>query len=64
MTPKEKAEELIVKFMKIDTNYQYTYLQHKENAIVAINEVLIALEDICDAPYEYYVNVKKEIEKV
>jgi hypothetical protein len=63
-TIKERAEELMIKFMRIDTEHKLTYAQHKENAIVVIDEVLTVLEDVCDGPYDYYKAIKKEIEKL
>jgi nitrogenase molybdenum-iron protein alpha/beta subunit len=50
MTPKEKAEELILKFMKLqEPNYNWFHSKlAKQCAIIAINEIIDALETYDD----------------
>jgi hypothetical protein len=68
MTPKEKAEELIDKFMTIQNIWYLTHLpdglrlhQSKESALIAVKECL----GTCVESMIYYWNeVKQEIEKL
>ena len=64
MTPKEKAEELVYKFM--DTRIPWK--QSKLCALIAVDEILFVLEFNLDFRMErsigYYLEVKKEIEKL
>jgi len=69
MTPKEKARDLINKFsLKVlDTHLGGSNVRVIECALLAVNEILIALEKY---PWEninlieYYTEVKKELEKL
>ena len=60
MTPKEKAKELVNKFVSLDNdifcsvNYPYS----KQCALIAIDEILKAVEGKYD---EYWQQVKQEI---
>ena len=72
MKPKEKAEELI-KSMDV---IHYTKLnkgsipvsmhndQIKQCALICVDEILEAVTTIADKKYEYYQEVKTEIEKL
>ena len=64
MTPKEKAEELVYKFM--DT--RISWKQSKLCALIAVDEILFVLEFNLDFKMErsiaYYLEVKQEIEKL
>ena len=63
-TPKEKAEELVYKFM--DTRIPWK--QSKLCALIAVDEILFVLEFNLDFKMErsiaYYLEVKQEIEKL
>ena len=64
LTPKEKAEELVYKFM--DTRIPWK--QSKLCALIAVDEILFVLEFNLDFKMErsiaYYLEVKQEIEKL
>ena len=64
LTPKEKAEELVYKFM--DT--RISWKQSKLCALIAVDEILFVLEFNLDFKMErsiaYYLEVKQEIEKL
>ena len=69
MTPKEKADELIEKFSD-DFNYD-TELEYllPRCALIAVNEILLIADimDVCgeeEKSYEYWMEVKTEIEKL
>jgi hypothetical protein len=68
MRPKEKAEELYFKYkealnikndMRIGANPFA-----KECALIAVDEILKAVTTIADKKYDFYVEVKQEIEKL
>lgn len=59
MTPKEKANELVDKFIQTNGNAFFA----KECALIAVDEILSAyLLDLDEI--EYWIAVKKEIEKL
>lgn len=73
MTPKEKAQELIDKFMNCEINY----LEHawvcpkgaKNLALIAVDEIIANIEpsvsmDVIEARVNYWQEVKEEIEKL
>jgi hypothetical protein len=61
MTPKEKAEELVKKYSSI--NYDLNDVEnHKEGALIAVDEVLKMLDD--NSYIKYWLMVKYEIEKL
>lgn len=65
MTPKERAEELINKFLIETENYTYCGLYRtvaKKCALIAVDEIL-NLNDI-DMEYSFYVEVKQEIQNL
>ena len=63
-SPKDKAEELVYKFM--DTRIPWK--QSKLCALIAVDEILFVLEFNLDFRMErsiaYYLEVKQEIEKL
>ena len=69
MTPKEKAEELILKFMRLqEPNYNWFHSKlAKQCALITVDEILNALSYKVSSNFEeiqYYVEVKQEIEKL
>jgi hypothetical protein len=74
MTPKEKAEELVDKFVQYtpaDSEFEYPYA--KKCALIAVHEILSSGVDVdyyfdksvgyMISYVEYYQEVKQEIEK-
>ena len=62
MTPQEKAIDLYNKF-----NYEskhFLMLDAKKCAIIAVNEVLNAGKNVDEFADSYWIEVKKEIEKL
>ena len=78
MTPKEKAKELVEKFGNlIDTNddlfsEQEMYRKHNEDskkcALIAVDEIIDTLYeyhyDSASGAYEYWTEVKEQLEKL
>jgi|688.fasta_scaffold494313_5 hypothetical protein len=68
MTPKEKAEEFLLKFhIEKDVIFTMSKAQAKTCAIIAVNEIIKALRE--DLPKigrgkGYWYSVRKEIEKL
>lgn len=65
MTPKEKAEELVDKFIKTNGNTFFA----KECALIAVDEILKVQKNITDKYLElsfatFWTEVKQEIEKL
>ncbi len=69
----EKAKEIIGKFNFIHNKELKEYIiyqsleESKRCALILVDEILIELEYIDDSamvPYEYWVEVKKEIQKL
>ena len=70
MTPQEKAEELALKFHEGDLLFDdLSWNQAKQCALIAVNEIIIAL-GMADTAYdllpeiEYWQQVKDEINKL
>lgn len=69
MTPKEKAEELIDKYFR-DENLQWdlSYIQSKQCALIAINEIIQTLYyyhyDSESGAYEYWIETKQQLENL
>ena len=67
MTPKEKAEELVYKYWDIE---DIDFLKSKQCALIAVDEIIYELIEvnkrynITASPFNYYEQVKKEIEKL
>ena len=79
MTPLEKAQELISKFISVQDKWYIDNLvdglrcsHAKQCALIAVDEVLIEIRKIYDiytevniiSIYQYWAKVKKEIEKL
>jgi hypothetical protein len=64
MTPKEKAEELILRFDNLDNEeHTYHYVHNsKECALIAVDEILEIIYSNYD--WEYWKEVKQELEKL
>ena len=73
MTAKNKAEELVKKYFR-DSDLlveDLTWIQAKECALIAVEEIIRIApwgsdidDEIEDDSKEYYIEVKKEIEKL
>lgn len=78
MNPSKKAKELYYKFFQqlsntLDVTYEYSSIEGEEEcakqcAIIAVDEIIIALECINDSrlyneQYQYWQQVKEEILK-
>jgi hypothetical protein len=69
MNPKEKARELRDKmYLKIPSVYDPTGLPHypiaKEMALIAVDEILKVSISYAGKDYDYWKEVKQEIEKL
>jgi hypothetical protein len=73
ITPKEKAEELVLTYLRIDNNTKEWFNKHiaKQCALIAVDEIInVCLPSseyggvITDATIEYWQEVKQEIEKL
>ena len=66
MTPKEKAIELVDKYnLNKNLYYSITEYQAKECALIAVDEIMLNEKinhSSLDKTYEYWEDVKKEIE--
>jgi hypothetical protein len=64
MTPKEKAEELFEKFNNPDTTHHPYVHNAQQCALIAVDEILNAVTAIADKRYDYWNEVKQELEKL
>ena len=70
VTPKEKAEELVLRYLRIDNNTKEWFNSYiaKQCALIAVDKILLALEFNLDFKMErsigYYLEVKQEINKL
>jgi hypothetical protein len=74
MTPKEKAEELVLKYLKIRTDKMFNGWWHKKMAkqcaLIAVDEVLkyqpydVYTIEQCNNVNNYWHEVKQEIQKL
>ena len=75
MTPKEKAHELVLKYLRIDNNTKEWFNIHiaKQCALIAVDEIYKLnlkigqhLEDFSDKEnyYSYWEEVKQELESI
>ena len=77
MTPKEKAKELVDKFKNkgIELGESHSQLLAEANALIAVNEGINILDEICESsgydPFEsplydlkYWKEVKQEIQEI
>lgn len=62
MTPKEKAQELVYKFM--DTRWDMSKEDGKQCALITVEEVMDELEDYTGEYIAYWNEVKNEINKL
>jgi len=65
MTPKEHAEELVDKFIQYtpaDSEFEYPYA--KQCALIAVDEILKVLSKYGTKEYEYWEEVKNELQKL
>ena len=63
MTPKEKANDLVNKFMQyIPAEEKYELPYAIKNALIAVDEILLATALETKGRFEFYLEVKKEIE--
>lgn len=63
MTPKEKAGQLINTY-KVANYPKLNKDESKKCALIAVDEVLLACALETKGRFEYYLEVKKEIEKL
>ena len=59
--PKEKAKELVIKFMPFSLSYRSEYCS-KQCALIAVDEILNLHKKVALETLEYYQQVKQEIE--
>jgi len=65
MTPKEKANELVVKYRRFLPINLVTMLEVKGCALIAVDGVLSTMDEEDNyVMYKYWKQVKKEIEKL
>ena len=67
MTPKEKAKELVDNFRLNVLDYEGSGLnlfKAKQCALIAVDEILKVSITYAGKDYEYYQEVKQEIEKL
>jgi len=69
MTPKEKAKELCDKFLRtykvnLYPPFNSASQEAKQCALIAVDEILKAVTTIADKKYDYFVEVKHEIENL
>lgn len=65
MTPKEKAEELVTRCRRCLPMNLTTVLDAKNCALIAVDEVLYATQNLYVTGTEaYWIEVKQEIEKL
>jgi len=66
MTPKEKALELVAKYSRVLPMNQTTMLDHKNCALIAVNEIIDAIDwheyETPNKELNYWLDVRKEIE--
>ena len=66
MTPKEKAQELVEKFMPLYVGVTLGFAKKhwaKQSAVIAVDEVL-SIQWYSKFEYNFWQEVKKEIEKL
>ena len=66
MIPKEKAKELVLKYLRIDNNTKEWFNTHiaKQCALIAVDEILNSRKEHLVQSikfYEYWTEVKQEI---
>lgn len=63
MTPKEKAYEIVERMVITCRECDFMW-NAKQCALIAVNEILEISEHESPSTYVYYMEVKKEIEKL
>ena len=62
MTPKEKAQELVLIYLKIEnTNEWWSKVPAKECAIITVDEIMDLLYNLDSGEIYYWESVKREI---
>jgi hypothetical protein len=68
MTPKEKAKDLVGKYVSLTDGWVYgikNWEHKKQCALIAVDEIINVIEDNClEYDDNYWQEVKKEIEKL
>ena len=70
LSPKEKADELVLRYLRINNNTKEWFNLHiaKQCALIAVDKILLILEFNLDFKMEksikYWQEVKEEIEKL
>jgi hypothetical protein len=68
MTPKEKAEELVLKFKQLPQEgtiaWYLSFELSKQCALIAVDEILSVIWINLDDEVDYWAEVKQEIEKL
>jgi hypothetical protein len=70
INPKDKAEELVLTYLRIDNNTKEWFNKHiaKQCALIAVDEILHShshvFNGIKPSVYEFYNDVKNEINKL
>ena len=62
MTPKDKANKLCMTFL-METDIPSKAIA-KQCALICVDEILDAVTTIADKKFDFYTEVKKEIEKL
>jgi len=67
--PKEKAKEICLKyqnllFICLTNEWEFISPDSKQCALIAVEEILNAVTTIADKKYDFYIEVKKEIESL
>jgi len=63
MTPKEKAEELVYKYINYTTDWDYL-IKAKKCALIAVDEMIEVAKSLTMETQEWYEEVKEEIENL
>ena len=71
MTPKEKAHELVLKYLRIDNNTKEWFNIHiaKQCALIAVDDIIEEVREFCDDNFindrlHYWEAVKQELESI
>ncbi len=64
MTPKEKAEYLIKRFEMNNGWGELERGQKTDYALICVYEILETVTTIADKKYDYWIEVKKELESL
>ena len=64
MTPKEKAKELVEKFRMNQLDRSLIYNVSKQCALIAVDEILKVSLSYAGKDYDFYQEVKQEINEI